>query len=139
MVNLLYFLASVILIHKVMLVYSVTFSPIKGRHPLLSGLVAIAMIVLIITAISLESWPVLVLAFAGYVLYNMIDASWIAIRNRRPPSPYLPVYALIFASSVISYQLNAWRFFTFSYGVYWIASLILGKKMLNRSIQSQKI
>lgn len=139
MTYLLYFLASVIMIHKAFLVYSVTFATLKGKQSYITGFVAITMIGLLALAMALENWDLLLASFAGYILYNMIDASYLAIRYHRQPSPFLPVYALMFAGTIISLRFDAWRFFAFTYGVYWVTSLILGKKILNKGVQSQKI
>ncbi|MEZ4774683.1 MAG: hypothetical protein R3D00_15970 [Bacteroidia bacterium] len=139
MVYLLYFLASVIIFHKAILVYSVMYAHLKSKQSYLTGIVAITMIVLLVAAMIFKSWAVLLASFAGYILYNLIDASYLSIRYQRQPSPFMPVYALMFVDTVICYQQEEWIYFALSYGVYWVASLILGKKILNRGIQSQKI
>ncbi|MDX2250403.1 MAG: hypothetical protein SF052_26715 [Bacteroidia bacterium] len=136
---LLYFLASVIIIHKAFLVYGMTYFNARSKHAWLTGSVGIFMIATLIVAMFFESWPLLIISFAGYMLYNFGDSIWLSLRYHRQPSVFLPVYVLMFASTIIALTFEAWIFFTVSYGIYWLTSLILGKRLLNRSIQSQKI
>ncbi|RMG58842.1 MAG: hypothetical protein D6722_23110 [Bacteroidetes bacterium] len=137
MIFLLALLALLILFHESLLVFSLLQSARsqKAWLPIGSGIV---MISVALVAIMLQSWYVLAIGFGLYRLWVLVDISLSAIRQQRPPSPLLPINAFMVVATSVALGLDSFWLFLGGYVLFWLSSLIVGRRILADRLGSRE-
>lgn len=92
------------------------------------------MISMAIVAIGMHSWSWLIASYVIYRLLVMLDVLIPAIRDQRAVSPVLPINLFVIAGGILALATQLWGIFVISYSVFWIWSLIVGKRLLREKI-----
>ena len=128
-------LASLIILHAgFLIVGTIQFSQAHRQVP--SLLAATTLIGVMVLAMITGSWPVVVLAFALYRCWIMIETLLLA--PQVPPSALLlaPVNVLAVAGALTAYFTEVWLVFGLTYLAYWSLTLAIGSKLFARLFSS---
>ena len=125
----LYLFCAIIIFHDFLLIFGLLKAPETKKH-LFSIFIGVAMILMAIVSIGLNSWNWLILSYVGYRLLVMLDTIIPAIRQQRRASPLLPVNLFVVSGGLLAYITQWWIVFMISYAVSWIWTLIVGRRLL---------
>ena len=138
MIVFLYILAFFISFHHGIRIHGLKKFGILGKN-IHSAIISVGMIAVNIAAMVMESWDMLVLGFAVYSTYEFFEMVWAGMKKKKPVTLLIPTNLLMIISSIVSYSTEIWWLFIISYCLFWTLTLFIGRKSVNRQIQSQKV
>ena len=134
----LYCISLVIIFHNLLLIYG-ALHVLKEKKAILTVLTELTMIGIVLLAILLKHWEIMVVGFALHRSWISIESFIQSTRQQRYPSLLLPVNLIAVAGALISFLTGKWLIFILTYGFFWILTLFVGRKIMNRNYSSQKL
>ena len=134
----LYCIALVIVFHNLLLIYG-ALHVLREKKAIVTVLTELTMIGIVILAILLQRWEILAIGFAIHRSWIAIDSFIQSTRHNKNPSLLLPVNLLAIAGALVAYITHIWLIFILTYGLFWLLTLFVGRKIMSRNYTSQKL
>ena len=126
---LLYFLASLILVHAVLLIVGLAhFQQISRQVP--AVLAASLLISAMMLAMVFQRWDVLILSFIVYRCWTMIESLLLQGRITHSALALAPVNLITIGGSLAAFFSGMWMIFGATYLFHWTITLVVGKRLV---------
>ena len=134
----LYCIALVIVFHNLLLIFG-ALHVLREKKAIVTVLTELTMIAIVILAILLQRWEIMAVGFALHRSWIAIDSFIQSTRQQRFPSLLLPINLMAIVGAMVAYITQYWLVFVLTYGLFWLLTLFVGRKILNRNYTSQKL